>query len=107
MAQHTLMAETGVTAKRPAFETFTVTFTPETSGTYHFGVHGVTPARSWDDLFLYSIGVKDNTETSVNGIILDTETEYYSIDGRRLSEAQAHGLVIVRRAGKVYKIIRP
>lgn len=106
MAENMILAPTEVKSKRPTQVTHTVQFTPETSGSYYFGIHGITPKSHYDDLYVYSIGLTDKTvDTAVTEVSTEGEAEYYDISGRRLTREQARGLVIVRRGGKVSKMI--
>lgn len=107
MAQFALLGNTEVAVKRPGFTTVKARFTPLTDGSYHVGIHSITPAANWDDMYVYKIGIEQVTPTGIDSVTTDDGTaEYYSIDGRRLSAESARGLVIVRKNGKSTKIFR-
>ncbi|MCM1451421.1 MAG: hypothetical protein NC102_04125 [Clostridium sp.] len=103
---HKLVEDGSVKSKNPKFETVKTSFTAQSDGAHHIGIHGTTAAREYTATYVYSIKVEAQDKAGAASIDADAQdgpVEYYSIDGRKLNESEACGLVIVRRGGKVTK----
>lgn len=65
MQENTLIEATEFTCRKPQTTEFAANFTPQSSGSYHFGLHSLTPGSMWDDLYLHSLSVISTTTDSV------------------------------------------
>lgn len=104
----TLLPSTSIVSKAPAYETYTAVFTPEEDGDYHFGIHSITPERTFTILYVYAVRVTEKESSGVDFVGADSEKEvYYSLDGRVLNPELAKGIVIVRKGNKAEKRLIP
>ena len=87
---------------------FSLPFTPETSGAYRMAIHVTSPSNRLN-LVLDYIGVVGNDVVGIETIDATeqpTSCEVYTIDGRRVIGADRHGVFIVRKGGKAFKVLK-